>query len=157
VAQFDDGTGKYTYVDYGSQAASSANWAQASFNFTAPASAKYVTLFHLINNVGWLQTDDYSLSSVVVAPSPNITSPPNGATVYNTVQLAANATSPAGIASVQFQIDGVNFGSPVTTAPYQLAWDSTKVINGTHQIGAVATTNDGQTVTATSISVTVNN
>jgi len=156
VAQFDDGTGKFTYVDYGSQAAS-ANWSLASFNFTAPATAKSMTMFHLINRVGWLQTDDFSLTAVIATPTAMITSPSANSTVNGVVQISASASAPAGIASVQFQIDGVNFGSPLTTAPYQVSWDTTKLINGIHQISAAAITADGQTVNAVPVMVTISN
>jgi hypothetical protein len=129
----------------------------ASINFTSPSTAKSVTIFHLINKVGWLQTDDFSLSAQTVSPTVAITSPVANSTVTGTVQLAANASSPSDIASVQFQVDGVNFGGSVSNAPYQTSWDTTKLINGLHQIGAVATSNDGQTITATPVNVTVSN
>jgi len=159
VAQFDDGTGKYSYVDYGPQAASSSAWSQASFNFTAPATAKYITVFHLINSVGWLQTDDYSLTSqtVTTTPTVSITSPGSNSTVSGTVNITANASYSGAISNVQFMVDGVNFGSAVTAAPYQIAWDTTKLINGLHQISAVVTTGDNQTASATPVSVTVSN
>ncbi len=157
VAQFDDGAGHFSYSDLGIQTPSISTWNQASLNFTAPITAKNVTIFHLINNVGWLQSDDYSISTVVAGPTAAITSPSANSAVSGTRQITASASSPSGISNIQFQIDGVNFGNPVTFAPYQLSWDTTKLINGSHTIGATATTNDSQTVSATPINVNVSN
>jgi hypothetical protein len=63
-------------------------------------------------------------------PSVSITSPANGATVSSTVSVSANASSSAGIASVQFQLDGANLGPALTTAPYTYSWDTTEVPQG---------------------------
>jgi len=150
MAQFDDGAGNYSYADLGNQAASASAYAQASINFTAPATAKNVTIFHLINNVGWLQTD-------YVAPTVAVTAPSTGSTVLGTVQLTASATDSSGVASVQFKIDGANLGSPVTTPPYQTSWNTTGFANGNHTITAVALNTNNVSSTSTAVSVTVNN
>src|SRR5665213_1067767 len=156
MAQYDNGSGTYTYVDLGAQGASASAWKQASVNFTAPATAKYVTIFHLISGVGTLQTDDASLTAST-APTVSITTPTTNATVSGVVQLTASASALAGITSVQFKVDGVNQGAAITASPYQYNWDTTKVANGTHSITAVMTTKDNKTVTATAVSVNVSN
>ena len=61
------------------------------------------------------------------------------------------------VASVRFQLDGVNLGAEVTTAPYELAWDTTTVANGAHTLTAVARDAAGQETTASAVSVTVAN
>src|SRR5262249_27032619 len=90
-------------------------------------------------------------------PSVSLTSPANNATVTGTaVSLAATASANVGVTSVQFKLDGANLGSPVTTAPYSLSWDSTAAANGTHTISAVASDAAGNTATS-SATVTVSN
>jgi len=53
-----DGTDYYLELK---TAPPSASWAQYSESFQVPAGAQTFTIFHLINAVGWLVTDDYSL------------------------------------------------------------------------------------------------
>ncbi len=89
-------------------------------------------------------------------PTVSISAPASGATVSGAVTIAANATDNTAVASVQFQIDNANFGSPVTLPPYNIAWDTTKVANGSHTITAIARDAAGNTASA-SIPVTVNN
>src|SRR5206468_7861360 len=93
-----------------------------------------------INKVGWLQTDDYSLvetNAPVVAPTVTITNPANGSTVNGSVTFTASTNGGSGtVNGVQFKIDGVNFGSEDTTAPYSVIWDSTTATNGSHTITA---------------------
>jgi peptidoglycan/xylan/chitin deacetylase (PgdA/CDA1 family) len=56
---------------------SDSDWMQSVVKFTAPATAKNVTIFHLINGVGWLQTDDFSLidESLTTPPAPPVVPP----------------------------------------------------------------------------------
>jgi hypothetical protein len=70
------------------------------------------------------------------------------------VTLSANASDNQAVAGVQFQIDGVNFGTPITTAPYARTWDTTTVATGGHTITAIATDTSGNTASA-NVSVTV--
>jgi chitodextrinase len=88
-------------------------------------------------------------------PSVNITSPANGATVTNTVSVAANATDDVGVASVQFLLDGSPLGSPVNLAPFSVAWDTATAIAGSHVLQARATDFAGNSTTSVSVSVSV--
>ena len=71
--------------------------------------------------------------------------------------VAATATSGIGVASVQFQLDGANVGSPVTAAPYTYSWDTAKSSNGSHTLKAVAKDTAGVSTTSTGNTVTVSN
>jgi fibronectin type 3 domain-containing protein len=99
-------------------------------------------------------------TTAATPPTVSVTGPQANATVSGTTALSATATATtagASIASIQFQIDGKNVGSPVTTAPYTYNWDSASVTNGSHTITAIATdANDGQTPALTSTSSVVN-
>ena len=158
VAQYDNGSGSLSYVALATVPASS-SWNQASVTFTTPATAKIMTVFHLIGGVGSLQTDDASLT--VPAPSTNptvaLTAPLNGNTVSGSLNVSATASGPNGVASVQFMLDGANLGSAVTASPYQVGWNTTTATNGSHTLSAVVTDTKGVTATATPVSVTVNN
>jgi Bacterial Ig domain len=87
-------------------------------------------------------------------PDVKITSPTNNEQVADIVNVTADATDNVGIANVQFLVDNVDRGTPVTTAPYKLEWDSRTVSNGTHTLAARASDIAGNL--RLSVSVTVN-
>jgi hypothetical protein len=91
----------------------------------------------------------------VTPPTVSILTPADGATLAGTATLTAGASDNKGVASVQFQIDGSNLGSPVTSAPYTYSWDTTTVSAGSHKVTAVATDTSGNTASS-SVNVTVN-
>ena len=155
VVQFEDTSGNYTYLDLGN-ANQSNTWANYAASFTTPANVANLTIFHLINSVGTLTTDDYSLS-VSTAPSVDITNPTNGSTVSGTLTLSATASASDKIASVQFVLDGNNIGPAITNAPYDLSWSSDGVANGYHNLTAVAVGSDGATTKSTPVTINVSN
>lgn len=139
------------------------NWTQGTFEYTAPANVKTVTVLHTLNQVGWLSTDDYSLSlkGTVTPPAPTpptvgITSPTSGSTVSGQTTVNATATDAVAVAGVQFSVDGANLGAEDTTAPYSVNWDTTTVANGSRSVKAVARNTQGLTTSQT-VQVNVNN
>lgn len=91
-------------------------------------------------------------------PTASFQTPANDATVEGTVPLEVQAT---GAQNVQFQVDGQNIGQPITSAPYQIEWDSTTMpdgsptSNGPHTITAVA--NNARGSSSTSVAINVQN
>jgi chitodextrinase len=90
-------------------------------------------------------------------PTVSLTAPATGATVSGAVTVTADANDDVGVAGVQVLLDGANLGAEDTTAPYSSSWDTTAVANGPHTLGARARDAAGNTGTATTINVTVNN
>jgi RHS repeat-associated protein len=60
VAQYTNQDGSITYQYLGGKDASS-SWAQATYSFTTPATVSKVSIFHVMDRVGWLQIDDADL------------------------------------------------------------------------------------------------
>jgi len=91
-------------------------------------------------------------------PTVSFAVPASGATLTGVVNLSVNATDGAGIAFVQFQLDGTNLGSPVMGQgpTYSMSWNTTTATNGSHALSAIATDNSGFAGTA-SMTITVNN
>jgi hypothetical protein len=58
---------------------------------------------------------------------------------------------------VQFQLDGVNLGPDITSAPYSISWDTTTSGNGSHVLTAIARDTSGNTTTSAAVTVTVSN
>lgn len=88
-------------------------------------------------------------------PTVSVTAPASGATVSGTVTVTASASDAVGVARVEFLVDG-SVVSTDTAAPYEYAWNSTTVSNGTHTLGARAYDAAGNNATD-SESVTVSN
>jgi glycerophosphoryl diester phosphodiesterase len=106
------------------------------------------------------KTRDYLTWAKATCPAPtvSITGPTAGSTVSGTTQVVtADATDAAAVSSVQFQLDGVNLGTPDTAAPYAANWDTTTATNGTHTLRAIATNSSSWQTTSSSVNVTVNN
>lgn len=160
--QYTSTTGALSYVWLGSLVASATSYSPVNFSFTTPPNVKTMTVFHTLNKVGWLQTDDFSLTddSVVTppaatAPTVLITSPLSNTTVSGAAQ-SINTTVSADTLGVQFKLDGINLGVEDTSAPFSASWNTTTAINGAHSISATARNASGLTTTATA-NVTVQN
>jgi len=161
VAEYKTNANAFQYVELGSVPASSNAWQQKSVTLTSPANVKSVTIYHVLDKVGWLQTDDFFLGedAVVTPPAPivptvAISAPTANTTVSGTQVVSATATNAVG---VQFKLDGTNLGAEDTTAPYTTSLDTTTLANGTHTVSAVARSSDGTTATAQNVSFTVSN
>ena len=89
----------------------------------------------------------------VAPPSVSIVSPTDGATVSQSVLLAATASDDVGVTSVTFLLDGRTL-SVDAAAPFEYAWSTVGVANGTHTIRAEARDAVGH-VASTEITVTV--
>lgn len=96
-------------------------------------------------------------STDTTPPTISITSPASGATVTGTITVTANASDNVGVASVQFQLDGGNLGSVLTTTPYRVSWNTTTASNGAHTLTAKASDAAGNIGNATAVTVTVSN
>jgi Bacterial Ig domain len=72
------------------------------------------------------------------------------------VVLTANAADNIGVIGVQFQVDAVNVGAEVFTAPYTTVWNTLPVVNGSHAVTAIARDAAGNHTTSATITVTTN-
>jgi hypothetical protein len=91
------------------------------------------------------------------APTVTITAPANGATVAGNITLSATAADDVAVAGVQFQLDGVNLGAEIGSAPFTTAWSSMNASNGPHVLTAVARDSSGKTTTSAGVAITINN
>ncbi len=89
-------------------------------------------------------------------PTVNLTAPASGATLTGTVTLTASASDNVGVARVEFLVDGSVVGSDAS-APYELAWNSASVGNGSHTVGARALDAAGNAATDNDTGVTTSN
>jgi hypothetical protein len=161
---------KYRYVKLGDVPAQNST-TMKQFTFTTPANAVSLTIFHYIDRIGYLVTDNYSLmeSGVISTTTPDasaplvsITAPTTGATVSGTVTISVNASDNVGVSGVSMVHSGTNhsdilIGTEDTIAPYSFEWNTAGVANGVHMLQAKARDAAGNIGTSTMISVTVNN
>jgi Big-like domain-containing protein len=97
-----------------------------------------------------------TVANDTVAPTVALTSPAAGS-VSGTVTVAASASDNVGVTSVQFRLDGAALGADDTSAPYSVAWDTTTAADGSHTLSAIARDAAGNSTTAATVTVTVNN
>ena len=102
-------------------------------------------------------SNDVTVTAVVdkAPPSVTITNPASNTTVAGTVVVTADASDDAGIARVEFFVDGFLKLTDVTS-PYTFSWDTHTTANGAHTVMVIAYDLVGNTATD-SIAVTVNN
>lgn len=89
-------------------------------------------------------------------PTVALTTPAAGATITGSALLAATASDNAGVARVDFLIDGVQVGTDAT-APYEVTWNSATVSDGAHAVTARAVDASGNATTSAARSVTTSN
>ncbi|HLK62895.1 MAG TPA: Ig-like domain-containing protein, partial [Bryobacteraceae bacterium] len=90
-------------------------------------------------------------------PTVSITAPASASSVSGTITLTASASDNVGVASVQFKLDGVNYGVKLTSAPYSATLDTTTLSNAQHSVSAVAMDAAGNAGNSSTVSFTVNN
>ncbi len=90
VIRYKTTSGGTQYVSLGTLSASAVN-VTAQFTFTTPVDASSLTVFHLINKVGYLITDDYSLNEDGGMPPP----PTENLIVNGSYETAGGGGNPA--------------------------------------------------------------
>ncbi len=136
------------------------SWSSAGSITVSMASSANAGLAVCSHAAGTPCTSTFTNVTIAAAPTVAMIAPSNGATVSGsstTVTATASANSGLTISSVQFQLDGSNIGSPVTSSPYTIFWDTTTATNGSHTLAAVATDSATGQTTSSPITVTVSN
>jgi thermitase len=90
-------------------------------------------------------------------PTVELTGPAVGSTLEGTVTVTAAAWDDVHVVSLEFLLDGTPFGREYTTRPYELVWNTRFDANGTHTLAAIARDAAGNQMTATAVSVTLQN
>ena len=142
-----------------------ANWTLRQSQVTAPMTAVAAQFALAVaiepDNSGKAWFDDALLvlnappQPDSIPPTVSITAPSAGTTVAGSVMVQADAADDLGIAGVRFQVDGVDVGSEITTAPYALLLDVSSLTNGSHDLVAIARDGAGNTASAAPVNVTV--
>ncbi|NEN06146.1 hypothetical protein G3T36_09680 [Diaminobutyricibacter tongyongensis] len=94
---------------------------------------------------------------VTVPPTVSLTSPAPSSTVSGTAQLtvAAAATAPATVSSVQYLLDGNPLGPVLTSSPFAYTWTIGSTSPGSHDLSARVTDSAGNVATAAVVGVNV--
>jgi len=84
VAMSLDASNKESYFDVAASVPASASaWKTVTYSVKAPTGSKKLTILHLIQKVGWLQTDNFSLQAPDGTTPPPVTPPPVSSSVPN--------------------------------------------------------------------------
>jgi len=144
-----------------------------SFPETLPTTFNGKTCFSLMTGAAGLQYWDNAVAQwkanhpatlpdvgppIVSLFSPGLV---GSTTLTGSVSLTATAVDDRDVAGVQFQMNGQNIGTEVTTespmTKFTLSWDSRGLPNGTYTLTATARDAAGNTTTSTGITVTISN
>ena len=90
------------------------------------------------------------------SPVASIASPAAGSTASGIASVSVSATDNRAVVRVEVRLDGALLGSD-TTAPFQVAWDTTRSANGSHSLQAVAYDAAGNAGQSTAVAVNVYN
>jgi hypothetical protein len=92
-----------------------------------------------------------------LAPTVSITEPEDGKKVSGKVTVSADASDNSGVAGVQFYVDGDSIGDEITSWPFSIDWDTSKLRNNDYTLTAVARDEAGNTTTSNAVTVTTSN
>jgi hypothetical protein len=92
-----------------------------------------------------------------LAPTVTITEPEDGKKVSGKVTVSADASDNSGVAGVQFYVDGDSIGDEITSWPFSIDWDTSKLRNNDYTLTAVARDEAGNTTTSNAVTVTTSN
>ena len=155
---YRDGNGGWHYWIESRPFAAAGSWTKATWATPAvPAGATALSFGLGIAAAGTLTTDDYSLADSggpPTSPVVSLSSPAAGSTLTGRVSFSATASSPVGIAQVDYLVNGAVVATGTTGPSYPATWDSTTVGDGPVTVTARATDDSGdQTSVATSATV----
>src|SRR6266567_629621 len=80
---------------------------------------------------------------------------PNSASASGTINVTATVLGSVAVTSVGFYVDN-SLQATLTVSPYVFAWNTTRYVNGSHTISAVAHGAAGNTTTASASVMVVN-
>ena len=86
--------------------------------------------------VGLITLSPVALKAIDMLPVLSILTPAQDQEVAGAVTFYATADS-EGVASLQFQVDGQDFGSPITAGSCRATWNSTEAVDGLHTVQAI--------------------
>ncbi len=160
-AQYGYADGTYTYELLGNLPPTALP-TLVEHTLTIPTGVQTLSVFHDIESVGVLITDNFSLtlagtSPDTTPPTVSLTSPVEAATISGTVTVSTTAADNIGIAGVTLLVDGATVGAEDTAAPYEFSLDTTTLTNGAHTTAARARDAAGNQTTSAVVNVTVSN
>lgn len=127
--------------------------------WTPPYTGTNITVYiEADDEAGNTGTANRTFFADTVAPTGNITTPTNGATVSGTVPIQADADDwgGSGIDFVEFYIDGVLVATD-SSSPWEYSWDTTGYSNGSYALKIRVVDKMGYEYTDNDTTVTVNN
>lgn len=100
--RYTDSSGNATFAYVGSVPAS-ATWQAVSMNFTTPAVVSKASVMHILPTVGWLQTDDFSLTTTPVVTTPTVATGAVSQVTASSSTIAGTVTAPSGPLTCRFE------------------------------------------------------
>jgi uncharacterized protein YneR len=135
IARFNMPEG-YIYLQLGAYTPK-LQWEEISVHVRAPHGATSMTIFHILENRGYLEIDDSVLWKDTTIPVVSIDSPKNGATVSGIIQIPIDASDDDAVVATALALDGELYAVD-ESAPFIFDLDTTTVTDGEHDLFALA-------------------
>lgn len=90
-------------------------------------------------------------------PVVSISSPTTRSVVRGLVSLQVSSSDNINVAGVQIYLDGLRLNEEDTSSPFEISWDSSSVLDGSHTFFAVSRDTAGNYATSTEITIIVSN
>jgi hypothetical protein len=119
-------------------------------NYSITTSGKGGSQSHTMNVVA-------TVTALSTGPATSITAPTDGSTINGTLNVTAASVNGTPITKMEIYIDGAIQACAVNSASLSFAWDTTKLQNGSHTIGAKGYDSGGNVANSAAVTVTVSN
>jgi hypothetical protein len=90
-------------------------------------------------------------------PTVSLTFPTDWSFAAGTVDVAATVTGGSAPVTAQLLVDGAAVGPPVSSAPYTLPWDTSKIADGGHTVAVAVKDGSNRIATSATLHETVDN
>jgi hypothetical protein len=131
-----------------------------SWNTAGTAEGPHTITATATDTIGQTGSDSITVTvdNVDGPPNVSITSPADGATVSGTMQVQANASDDKGVTQVRFFDGATPIGTDTDGSNgWSVSWNTSSLLEGNHDLTAVATDTANQTTTSAVVNVTVDN
>jgi prepilin-type N-terminal cleavage/methylation domain-containing protein len=140
-------------------------WSRALTTASLTNGETYTIVVTAKDSLNQSGTATRTFAYVTGAPTGSITTPANTDSVRGTITVASNsaATSPATVESADFQYKPsasstwTSIGIDVAGPPWNAAWDTTVLPNGSYDLRVITTDTASNTFTSLTVTVTVDN